>query len=73
METLIIKSQNVIPVVAETNHDTLINLWSQTEKYFNQNPIVIDNSVEIHINIDAKEIKQRLDDLKEENYENYLK
>lgn len=73
MEALIIKSQNVVPGAAEVNHDNLINLWSQTEKYFENTPIIIDNGIEININIDAKEIKQRLDDLKDENCEKYLK
>jgi hypothetical protein len=70
-----IQSNNITTATDKVDYDDLINLWCSVEKYFFQRPIPIANKNDnkLSISIDASNIKERLNDLKPDNYKKYYK
>jgi hypothetical protein len=72
MDPILIKCGNITPNAAEVDHDSVISCWGEAERYFSSNSIAFDEKTSLKILIDAKAIREKINDLKPENCDKFF-
>lgn len=72
MNKIQIKIKNIIPTSDGADYEEIIKLWEMVGDYFTAKPLEDTNSNEVKLSLDVSSVIEKLNNLKEENYEAYF-